>query len=66
MFLLLTLNMPLPAGKFCLRYYPILYNGNRILIKPFRATGIFRHPLKKAENLWFSGVFRGYGKRLVA
>ena len=66
MFLLLNLNMQLLAGKFCLRYYPIPYNGNRILINPFRATGIFRNPLKKAENLWLSGVFRGYGKRPVA
>ena len=35
-------------------------------LKPFLATDLFWHPLKTPENLWFSDVFRGYQKRLMA
>ena len=35
-------------------------------LKRFRATGLFLYPLKTSENIWFSDVFRGYRKRLVA
>ena len=29
-----------------------------LLINPFHVTGLFLHPWKKSENLWFPGVFR--------
>ena len=32
----------------------------------FHATSLFLKPLKTSENLWFSDVFRVYGKRPVA
>ena len=31
-----------------------------------RKTNLFLHTLKTSENLWFSGLFRGYRKGLVA
>ena len=37
-----------------------------IFSNPFHATDLFWYPLKTSENLWFSDVFRGYQKRLVA
>ena len=30
------------------------------------ATAPFLYPLKTSQNLWFSDIFRGYGKRPVA
>ena len=41
----------------------IIYKNNRS--KPIHATGLFLCPLKTLENLWFSEVFRGYGRRPV-
>ena len=38
----------------------------QLLLNPFHATGLLLHLLKILENLWFSDVFRGYGKRPVA
>ena len=38
----------------------------RILINPSHATGFFLYLLKTSENLWFSDVFRGHRKTLVA
>ena len=35
-------------------------------INPYYATDLVWYPLKTSENLWFSDVFRGYQKRLVA
>ena len=35
-------------------------------VNTFHATGLFLYPLKTSENLWFSDVFEGYRKRLVA
>ena len=32
----------------------------------FCVTGFFPNPLKISENLWFSDVFRGFRKKLVA
>ena len=31
-----------------------------LLFNPFMANAPILHPLKKPENHWFSGVFRGY------
>ena len=31
----------------------------------FHATGLFRNPLKTTESLWYSDLFKRYGKRLV-
>ena len=36
------------------------------ILNLFHATGLFLYLLKKSENIWFSGVFRGYRKRPVA
>ena len=36
------------------------------LINSFHATCLFLYPLKTSENLWFSDVFRGYRKIIVA
>ena len=36
------------------------------LVNQFHAAGLFLYPLKTPENLWFSDIFRGYKKRLVA
>ena len=36
------------------------------IINSFHVTGLFLYPLKTFGNLWFSDVFRGYRKRLVA
>ena len=36
------------------------------LINPFHATCLFLYPLKRSENLWFSDVFKGYRKIIVA
>ena len=33
-----------------------------LYFNPFHATGLFRYPLKAAENLWFSVAFRGHQK----
>ena len=40
------------------------------LIKAFKVnklhvTGFFLYPLKTSKNHWFSGAFKGYGKRPV-
>ena len=35
-------------------------------VNPFPALSLFLYPLKTSENLWFSGVFRGYKKKPVA
>ena len=32
----------------------------------FHANDLIFYPLKISENLWFSDVFRGYRKRLMA
>ena len=37
-----------------------------ILFNPFHAIGLVLYPLKTSKNFWFSDLFRGYGKRLVA
>ena len=39
------------------------YQAKRL--KQLHATGLFLYPLKTSENLWFSDIFRGCGKRLV-
>ena len=36
------------------------------ILNLFHATDLFLYLLKKSENIWFSGVFRGYRKRPVA
>ena len=36
------------------------------IVNQFDAIGLFLYPLKTAEKLWFSDVFRGYRKRPVA
>ena len=35
-------------------------------IKPFPDNALILYPLKAPENLWFSGVFRGYKMRIFA
>ena len=39
-----------------------------IVLIPFHTTGLFLYapPPKLSETIWFSDVFRGYGKRSVA
>ena len=65
------------SNVFCFKvvYYKLLrvstihcWNVKRIfdIVNLFHATGLFPYPLKTSENLWFSDVFRGYRKRLVA
>ena len=48
-------------GRFSNLHYTFIY-----VINPFHATGLFLYPLETSEKLWFSDVFRGYRKRLVA
>ena len=35
-------------------------------VDKFHATGFFLYPLKTSENVWYSDIFWGYGKRPVA
>ena len=44
-------------------YFFIFTEG---LINLFHATCLFLYPLKTSENLWFSDVFKGYRKIIVA
>ena len=37
-----------------------------LAINAFHATVVFLYPRKISENLWFSHVFRGYGKQPVS
>ena len=43
-------------------YFSRIICLNFLYFNPFHATGLFRYPLKAAENLWFSVAFRGYQK----
>ena len=59
-----TLKMGQNAAKIAFfDFYCLLWFA---LFNRFHATDLFWYPLKTSENLWFSAVFRGYQKRLVA
>ena len=40
--------------------------GPKNVLNPFSTNVALLYPLKTSENLWFSDVFRGYGKRSEA
>ena len=45
---------------------PLLLTLNKFdLLIPLHASFSFLYPLKKSKNLWFFGIFRGYGNGLV-
>ena len=50
-------------ANFTSEGFKLQENNLSYFLNPFHATGLFLHPLKTSENLWFSDVFRGYGKR---